>query len=517
VNSAPEPTGIRLGVARGISFGLFGPTEDIIGPSRALGAGVVRVFLYWNQVEPRPGAFDWGVVDALAAQLTGEEEVWLTVGSSSSWGTRTRSDFLPSSPAVDDAAYERFVRALVARLRGKVRYWQCGNEPSNTGLLWAGSAEEYAAQLRRFHRAVRDADPTAAVVLGGCGYDVLSSTPDGEPRRFFARVLELAADAYDLFSVHLYDNPARIPDHLATVRAMMRAHGPVRPVVVGECNGPTLFEAPELEPVLQRTMAAAFSPGAPGDLSTGGLATSAATETPERRAMRALYASMAELPPQLQMFMAGCPAELDAHRDRINVRQVVTRNLYALSCGVRRTVCWQLAPEVSGYEDPFTMMELMHGKLALLGYEGRALVRWRPAAHAFRRLAEALRGVERVERVDRVDAEGPPGVVVVSLEGDRCRRRLVAWREGDTFAGEDEPTARVSLPWRPGAGVHAVDALGAAPPVEAGGGRLRLDLGVTPVFLDEPTVGGWAGGGGPPPPAARRRRAGTVADRPRLG
>jgi hypothetical protein len=223
-----EPAGIRLGIARGISFGLFGPTEDIVGPSRALGAGLVRIFLYWSQVEPEPGRFDWRVADALAAQLTGEEEVWLTVCASSRWATRTATDFLPSSPAVEGAAYERFVRALVARLRGKVRYWQCGNEPSNTPLLCTGTAEEY----------------------GGCGFDALSSPPDGAARRFFDRVLADASDCYDLFAVHLYDDPARIPTHLAAVRAMMRAHGPERPVVVGECNGPTLFAGEDEAPVL---------------------------------------------------------------------------------------------------------------------------------------------------------------------------------------------------------------------------------------------------------------------------
>lgn len=60
--------------------------------------------------------------------------------------------------------------------------------------------------------------------------------------------------------------------------------------------------------------------------------------------MNALYARMSDLPPRLQMFMAGCPAELEAKRDRINRRQVVTRILLALAEGVRRTAYWNLAP-----------------------------------------------------------------------------------------------------------------------------------------------------------------------------
>jgi hypothetical protein len=183
------------------------------------------------------------------------------------------------------------VWALVSRCAGRVHYWQCNNEPSNVGLLWAGSAADYTAQLAVFHRAVREADPTAAVVLGGCGYDVLSAAPEDPAREFFDHVLAVGGAWFDLFAVHLYDSPTRIPGHINTVREMMRAHGYERPVVVGEYNGPTLFGLPEVAPVLQRTIAGAF-PDADatggGDFSTEGLAANAGLETPERRAMKAL-------------------------------------------------------------------------------------------------------------------------------------------------------------------------------------------------------------------------------------
>ena len=148
---------IRLGIARGITYGLFGPPEQIVAPARDLGAGLLRVYFFWDQVEPAPGKFDWSVVDSLLAQLDGDMEVWVTVCSSSLWATRTPTDFLPPSPANDPEQYHRFVHALVRHCAPHVQYWQCDNEPSNTDLLWAGTAEEYAAQLAVFSRAVRDA------------------------------------------------------------------------------------------------------------------------------------------------------------------------------------------------------------------------------------------------------------------------------------------------------------------------------------------------------------------------
>jgi hypothetical protein len=77
--------------------------------------------------------------------------------------------------------------------------------------------------------------------------------------------------------------------------------------------------------------AAAFAEaaGTAPSQSTGELAERAKQDSGERRAMIALYDRMDTLPPRLQMFMAGCPAELDAKRDRINARQVVMRTVLA--------------------------------------------------------------------------------------------------------------------------------------------------------------------------------------------
>src|SRR5262249_24609447 len=154
--------------------GLFGPPGEFGAQARDLGAGLVRAYLYWGQVEPEPGRYRWEIVGALLGQLTGDEEGWITPCSSSRWGTRQPTRLLPPPPARDQRAYGEYVRALVRHCAGRVRYWQCDNEPSNTGLLWAGTADEYVEQLTTVYRAVKEADPGAAVVLGGCGYDALS-------------------------------------------------------------------------------------------------------------------------------------------------------------------------------------------------------------------------------------------------------------------------------------------------------------------------------------------------------
>ncbi len=168
------------------------------------------------------------------------------------------------------------MRRLATHCAGRVRYWQCDNEPSNHGLLWAGTADEYLAQLTALHAAVKQADPDARVVLGGCGYDVFSS-PTGSPeRQFFDHLAGKGRDVFDVFDIHLYGDPLRVPEYVATAQAFMRAHGYEKPIVAGEQGGPVLFEFPELEHYFQEPL-------------------------PD------LYKRMNRLPPKLQMFMEGCP------------------------------------------------------------------------------------------------------------------------------------------------------------------------------------------------------------------
>jgi hypothetical protein len=479
---ADPPPGFRLGVVRGISYGLWGKPDQFVPQARALGAGLIRASVYWSQVEPEPGRYVWDVVDALLDQCDDHAELWLTVCSSSLWATRQATDFQPQSPAHDLDAYGAFVRRLVRHCGRRVTYWQCNNEPSNT-TLWAGTAAEYVTQLRAMHTAVKEVDPTARVVLGGCGYDVFSSSEGSVARQFFDQIVSTGRDSFDLFAANLYGDPADIPRHLDTAERMMRDHGYRRPIVVGEYGGPVLFEFPELEAVIQDTFIRAFSEQ-PAVQSTEELAKRAGQDTPERRAMVALYDRRPSLPPRLQMLMAGCAPELEAKRHRISCRQLVMRNLLAFAAGVRRTAYWNLAPEIPDYEDPYQMVHLMFGKLHLLGYQGQTLGHRHPAADTFALLARELAGTEAVTRLD-----GSQPATLYAFRVDRAGREplLVLWDRRDPFAGEDEPPVDMTWPWDAPA-ASAVDAFGNAHPVRVDDGRLHLAVSATPVFITPASV-----------------------------
>jgi hypothetical protein len=466
--------GIRLGIVRSISYGLFGKPDQFVPQLRELGATLVRVYFYWSQIEPEPGRYTFEAVDAFLDQLDGSEEVWVTVCSSSRWATRQATEFVPPSPAKDPDAYRRLVDRLVRHCAGRVRYWQCDNEPSNVGLTWAGTAAEYVAQLQVMHKAVKDADPGAAVVLGGAPYALAASTPDSPDRQFFDVLLRDGRDSFDLFDLHLYGDASRIPADIETTRGMMRAFGYEKPLVVGEYNAPWPNLYPEATAAMEQTMAAAFAGGAAGQAGD-----SASQQTPEEAAVAGLYEQMASLPPQLQMFMRGCPKELEDKRHRINRRELVMRNLLALSSGVRRTVCWNLAPDIPGYENPLSIMDLLFGKLVLMGYEGTELRHRHPSAETFAQLADQLAGVDSVIRLEVPER---PSVFLFEVHRSGRGPLLVVWDQRDSFLGEEEPPVAFDWLW-PAAQATAVDALGQVQPADAHDGRVHLQVSLTPLFV----------------------------------
>ncbi|MFJ5802277.1 beta-galactosidase [Streptomyces decoyicus] len=81
MNRSTGPVGVRLGIVRGISYGMFGAPDSFVPEMRRLGGTLVRVYVYWSQVEPEPGRYDWTVVDAILGQLDPADEVWVTVCS----------------------------------------------------------------------------------------------------------------------------------------------------------------------------------------------------------------------------------------------------------------------------------------------------------------------------------------------------------------------------------------------------------------------------------------------------
>jgi hypothetical protein len=457
--------GFRFGVVRGVSYGLFGAPDRFVQQAGALGASVVRIYIYWSQVEPEEGSVDLSVVDHLIEQLTEPgPELWVTVCSASPWGTQVPTTFQPQSPPRDLARYRRFLTTLVRRCGEHVAYWQCNNEPSNAGLLWSGSAAEYIDQLRVFADVVRREAPSASVVLGGCGYDVLSSPAGSRERQFFDVLARDGRDHFDLFDLHLYDDVGLVPAHVETARGFMRAHGYERPVVIGEYAGPSMFDFPEVQKALEEVMTTAF-------------AAPRADETPDRTAMRLLYDRADEWPDSVRMFMEDPPPELVALRERIACRLEVTRSVMVLACGVPLVLRWSLAPEIGGYRDRLNMLGFLSDTFALMEYAEGRIAHEHPPAATLRRTAAWLTGARGASRLPTEDS-------LHAYEIDTDRPLHVLWRDGDLVAGDRTPPVPVDHPW-PYPRAVVEDPFGLRRQLAPVNGRLRLPTSVTPLVVHD--------------------------------
>lgn len=460
------------GIVRGPLYGHLGIKADVFMPQvHQLGAHFVRLFLFWDQVEPERGHFVWDAVDTLLSQLESSDEVWITLNTSSQWATRHATTFQPPSPALHPQEFEHFVLTLVTHCKGRVRYWQCNNEPTNP-LLWEGTAADYADQLKVFSRAVKVADPDALVVLAGAvdtfHVSADSQNPDAQAEHaFFDQLLRESADDFDVFDLHLYGEHYAIPTNIEVVRQKMAALGYQKPIFCGEYNGPSFFNFAENLPILQQLFERMISHPQSDSQAMAS----------QSEAVAELYEQMATLPPQAQMFMEGCPAELEEKRHRMNCRELVSRCLLAFSAGVQKMLCWNLANEKV---DRANMMHLLFDKHKLFDYECGVFKQPYPAAETFRRMADALGGIEHVQRIDLPEH---PGIYLFEVQ--RCERgsMFVVWERRDAFSGEDEPATPVTWRWTtPQA--QAIDVFGEAIPTRVQDDHVHLAVSLTPVFIE---------------------------------
>lgn len=401
--SGPMADPICVGICRGATYGLFGPPDKFVAPAHRLGAGLVRIVLYWSQLEPERGRYDWTALDVFLEQLTDGDRAWITVAGSSPFGSRVSTPFLPPSPATDVRAYAAFIRRLVQRAAGRVEFWQCEIEPC-VPLMWAGGPQDYLGQLAIFSAAVRAEASEATVVLGAAVPMAMLADAPGSDQRSAAGMRQIAvagAGLYDAFDIHPYGDPYLIGDLVTSARSMMAEAGEQRPILAGEYAGPMPTAYRQNLPAMIDVLTAYRKTFAAGQPPTIGLGPEA--DHPE---MIELYREADKLPDALRMFLPGSDPDLLRQRDHAVSNEMIIRTLLLTAAGVRVVTPFQLAPERT-QESPYTLRALMFGAFALHdnpepdagpGDWSRCP---RPTARTYALLADALNGATGVRRVDR--------------------------------------------------------------------------------------------------------------------
>lgn len=222
-----------------------------------LGMTWLRTDLYWSNIQAAgPDSYDWTVPDRVVATAAAHGvQVLFVVGTTPQWA---RSIATERSAPADPADYGAFLDAAVRRYAPLgVHAWEIWNEPNLAGAFpTQPDPIRYTRLLTAAHDAIKAADPTATVILGGLSPVVdTKASLLGEVKVFgavdFLRGVydQGGGDSFDAVGFHPYSYP-RMPSDPAPwtgwsimtgpIRDLMTAHGDAgKKIWITEYGAPT--------------------------------------------------------------------------------------------------------------------------------------------------------------------------------------------------------------------------------------------------------------------------------------
>jgi len=241
-------TGLHVAGAGAAEAGLnisdASPTQ--LGGVTGTGVHWVRMFLSWRAMEPARGQLN-------AADLAGYEQIFralpagtrviLDVVDTPAWETGSADELAPPAAPRDYAA---FVAALARRFPQWVRAYEIWNE-EDASRWWPGGPDPaaYARLLQATYPAVKAADPSATVLLGGLtgnDFPFLEDVYSAGGKGYFDAVSVHTDTACNILSPYEYlrgsDN-RMIPDSFLAYRevhAVMLANGDDKPIWMTELS-----------------------------------------------------------------------------------------------------------------------------------------------------------------------------------------------------------------------------------------------------------------------------------------
>jgi hypothetical protein len=126
-----------------------------------------RVGMYWPWIDRNgKSARDWSAQDAYVADSKRHNQT--IVGIVNGYAAWANGGGDPWAPATDPTEFANFARDSVNRYKNDIHIWEVWNE-ENGPSFWKPSpdAAAYARMLRATYLAIKQADPSAQVVIGG--------------------------------------------------------------------------------------------------------------------------------------------------------------------------------------------------------------------------------------------------------------------------------------------------------------------------------------------------------------
>jgi len=186
--------------------------------------------IIWELIEPTLGTgYDFADSDEILKNVyaQGGTGFNMVVVISPSRGKGVSDDILPAN----EQYFKNFVKAVVERYDGdriddasgniKVKYWQADNEPFP--MKWedgGGTIDGYVRFVELFNEAVKEADPTAKIILGTFSFD---SAGIADLNRVIPKMKD--KDLFDYVDTHNWGKPDNYKISITEAKSILDSNG----------------------------------------------------------------------------------------------------------------------------------------------------------------------------------------------------------------------------------------------------------------------------------------------------
>jgi hypothetical protein len=217
--------------------------------ARDAGARWTRAEFRWDRLEGTRGQQSWAEFDRLVNTTmdAGISVQGILIGTPD-WAKDPRGNFLPQGINLPhdnpQNLWTRYVREVVTRYKGKVRYWEVWNEPDYAEVFWAGTTADYYQMLKVSYQTIKAIDPDAKVLMAGLAYyykpdfleeliRIMMADPTGRTHNYY----------FDILAWHTYSGSHGIRERVADTRRLLGPTVGMRPIWLNETNVPPWDES----------------------------------------------------------------------------------------------------------------------------------------------------------------------------------------------------------------------------------------------------------------------------------
>ncbi|MFH1458194.1 MAG: beta-galactosidase [Candidatus Omnitrophota bacterium] len=161
------------------------------------GAGFIRQDFLWQDIEGRPGEFDFRKYDQLVELLAKNNiRILGILHYSTDWaGSCAEWNCAPK----DRKLFVNYACRVIERYKDKIKYWEIWNEPDSP-IYWKpqDGLKSYCELLKEVYIAAKKIDPDCKILNGGLSAGLASVNKLYDNG---------AGDYFDILNIHIFENP----------------------------------------------------------------------------------------------------------------------------------------------------------------------------------------------------------------------------------------------------------------------------------------------------------------------